>query len=60
MVAAHAEGKQLMTTSERATKIKFHIEYMLFSLTSDRVKEAQQHVEKAFDLLQDLIDTDEE
>jgi len=60
MVAVHAEGKYEMTTSERAKKVKFHIEFMMLMMGCGRDEEAQEHVEIALALLQDLIDTDEE
>jgi hypothetical protein len=49
-----------MTTSERAEKIKFHIEFMILMLGCGRDEKAEEHVKKALDLLQDLIDSEEE
>lgn len=45
-----------MTTSKRAARIKFHIEYMLLMMACGRIEEAQQHVDEALGILDYLID----
>lgn len=45
-----------MTTKEKAEKVKFHIEFMLLMLCSDRNEEAQKSLDKAFGLLDQLIE----
>ena len=45
-----------MTTKEKAEKVKFHIEFMLLMLCSDRTEKAQQSLEKAYAYLNQIIE----